>query len=154
MFGGSAPTLVISRPARRSRTLRPACSRHRLAALCIEGFDDVVTSIVAPIATGWSESCRVGIAPTEDRRLVTAHNGDRHRPSSEVSLVMHGTAGASPHFFTSRSYRSARTRTYSILVTRSIARMGWLPFLRQGLVLFWGQFNHDRLLGPMLNQCA
>jgi hypothetical protein len=53
--------------------LRPACSRHRLAALSIEGFDDVVTAIVAPIATGWSETCRVGIAPTEDRHLFTAH---------------------------------------------------------------------------------
>ena len=153
-IAGSAPTLPVSRPARRSLALRPACSRNRLTVLSIRGFGSFVTSTTAPIATGWSESCRVGIAPTEDRRLVTAHNGDRHRPSSEVSLVMHGTAGASPHFFTSRSYRSARTRTYSILVTRSIARMGWLPFLRQGLVLFWGQFNHDRLLGPMLNQCA
>src|ERR1700682_6532425 len=54
--------------------LRPAYSRHRLAALSIEGFDDFVTSIVAPIATGWSESYRVGIAPTEDRHLCTAHN--------------------------------------------------------------------------------
>src|SRR5437870_12078257 len=32
-----------------------------------------LTSTAAPIATGWSESCRVGIAPTEDRRLCTAH---------------------------------------------------------------------------------
>jgi hypothetical protein len=77
VFGGSAPTLVFSRPAQRSRVLRPACSRHRLAALSIEGFDDFVTSIVAPIATGWSKSCRVGIAPTEDRRLSTAHKDSR-----------------------------------------------------------------------------
>jgi len=39
------------------------------AALCIRGFDEFVTSLAAPIATGWSESCRVGFAPTEDRRL-------------------------------------------------------------------------------------
>ncbi len=32
-----------------------------------------ITSITAPIATGWSDSCRVGFAPTEDRRLFTAH---------------------------------------------------------------------------------
>ena len=31
-------------------------------------------STTAPIATGWNDSCRVGIAPTEDRRLCTAHN--------------------------------------------------------------------------------
>src|SRR5260370_22509996 len=70
---GSAPTLNVSRPAERSGLLRPACSRGRLSALSIEGFGDLVTSIAAPIATGWSESCRVGIAPTEDRHLDTAH---------------------------------------------------------------------------------
>ena len=43
--------------------------------LSIEGFGAFVTSTTAPIATGWSNSCRVGIAPTEDRRLSTAHNG-------------------------------------------------------------------------------
>jgi hypothetical protein len=53
--------------------LRPACSRGRLPALSIESFGDIVTSIAAPIATGWSESCQVGIAPTEDRHLDTAH---------------------------------------------------------------------------------
>jgi len=29
-FAGSAPTLPVSRPSRRSLTLRPACSRSRL----------------------------------------------------------------------------------------------------------------------------
>jgi hypothetical protein len=43
--------------------------------LSIEGFDGVVTSTAAPIATGWSNSCRVGIAPTEDRRLHGAQRG-------------------------------------------------------------------------------
>ena len=27
----------------------------------------------APIATGWSDSCRAGFAPAEERRLITAH---------------------------------------------------------------------------------
>jgi len=27
----------------------------------------------APIATGWSDSCRAGFAPAEDWRLLTAH---------------------------------------------------------------------------------
>jgi hypothetical protein len=70
---GSAPTSNVSRPARRSLTLRPVCSRGRLAALCIRGFGRIVTFPAAPIATGWSDSCRVGIAPTEDRHLCTAH---------------------------------------------------------------------------------
>ena len=38
----------------------------------IEGFSHFVTSMTAPIASGWS-GCRVGLAPTGKRRLVTAH---------------------------------------------------------------------------------
>jgi hypothetical protein len=74
-LAGSAPTLAFSRPARRSRKLRPVCSRGRLAALCIEGFGSFVTSTTAPIATGWNDSCRVGIAPTEDRHLSRRTKG-------------------------------------------------------------------------------
>ena len=63
-------SINISRPARRSRTFWPACSRSRLeATLSIEGSGSFVTSTTAPIATGWSNSCQVGIAPTEERRL-------------------------------------------------------------------------------------
>jgi hypothetical protein len=38
----------------------------------IEGFSHFVASMTAPIASGWSDS-RVGFAPTEKRRLCTAH---------------------------------------------------------------------------------
>jgi hypothetical protein len=38
-------------------------------ALYTEGFSHFVTSMTAPIATGWSKSCRVGFAPTGRRRL-------------------------------------------------------------------------------------
>jgi hypothetical protein len=38
-----------------------------------EGFSHFVTSMTAPVASGWSDSCRVGLAPTEERRLSTAH---------------------------------------------------------------------------------
>src|SRR5437870_5550330 len=48
-----------------------------VAALCIEGFGSIVTATAAPIATGWSESCRVGFTPAEERRLGTAHKGTR-----------------------------------------------------------------------------
>jgi hypothetical protein len=37
------------------------------------GFSRIVTSAAAPIATGWSESCRAGFAPAEKPRLRTAH---------------------------------------------------------------------------------
>src|SRR5580693_8170539 len=38
----------------------------------IEGFSHFVTSMTAPIASGWSD-CRVGLTPTGKRRLSTAH---------------------------------------------------------------------------------
>jgi hypothetical protein len=52
----SASTLVVSRPARRSLALRPACSLHRQKRhIVLEGSDGFVTSTAAPIATGWSD---------------------------------------------------------------------------------------------------
>ena len=42
-------------------------------SLYTEGFNRFVSSTIAPIATGWSETCRVGFAPTEKLRLGTAH---------------------------------------------------------------------------------
>src|SRR5271169_1137717 len=41
-----------------------------------EGFSHFVTSIAAPVASGWS-GCRVGFAPTGKRRLFTAHTKSR-----------------------------------------------------------------------------
>jgi hypothetical protein len=37
-----------------------------------EGFSHFVTSMTAPVASGWSVR-RVGLAPTGKRRLLTAH---------------------------------------------------------------------------------
>src|SRR5215471_6492652 len=42
-----------------------------------EGFSYFVTSIAAPVASGWSVR-RVGLAPTGKRRLSTAHTHKRH----------------------------------------------------------------------------
>jgi len=42
-----------------------------------EGFSYFVTSIAAPVASGWS-GCRVGLAPTGKRRLRTAHTRCGH----------------------------------------------------------------------------
>jgi hypothetical protein len=65
-----------------------ACSAFTRVAACtlalspirdtlIEGFSHFVTSMTAPIASGWS-GCRVGLAPTGKRRLVTAHTQNGH----------------------------------------------------------------------------
>src|SRR6266851_5151908 len=43
----------------------------------IEGFSHFVTSMTAPIASGWSD-CRVGLTPTGKRRLCTAHANNGH----------------------------------------------------------------------------
>src|SRR6266581_2740992 len=48
-----------------------------------EGFSHFVTSIAAPVASGWSV-CRVGFAPTGKRRLSTAHANNRHPLAGEV----------------------------------------------------------------------
>src|SRR6185436_19648437 len=66
-----------------------ACSAFTRVAACTlalppirdtlsEGFSYFVTSIAAPVASGWSVR-RVGLAPTGKRRLVTAHTQRGHR---------------------------------------------------------------------------
>jgi hypothetical protein len=74
---------------------RTMCRPTRLVAACtlalspicdtlIECFSHFVTSVTAPITSGWS-GCRVGLAPTGKRRLVTAHAKRRHS-ISDASL--------------------------------------------------------------------
>jgi hypothetical protein len=50
----SAPATVVSGPAQRSLTLRPARSPSRLATLT-EGSDSFVSSAAASVDTGWNE---------------------------------------------------------------------------------------------------
>jgi hypothetical protein len=74
-----------------------ACSTFTRVAACtlalspirdtlIEGFSHFVTSMTAPIASGWS-GCRVGLAPTGKRRLCTAHTRNRHRAVCAISQL-------------------------------------------------------------------
>ena len=77
---GSACTSSFSRLARRSLALRPAHSRRHLYVTgYTEGFSHFVTSMTAPVASGWSVR-RVGLAPTGKRRLLTAHANSSHSP--------------------------------------------------------------------------
>jgi hypothetical protein len=73
-----------------------ACSVFTRVAACIlalppirdtliEGFSHFVTSMTAPIASDWS-GCRVGLAPTGKRRLVTAHTRCGHSVAGIASL--------------------------------------------------------------------
>jgi len=64
--------LLAGLPAH-SLALRPAHSRgHQFVTRYPKGFRHFVSSMPAPVASGWS-GCRVGLAPTGKRRLVTAH---------------------------------------------------------------------------------
>src|SRR5262249_44941622 len=65
-------------------TLAPSPSRDALS----EGFSHFVTSIAAPVASGWS-GCRAGLAPTGKRRLVTAHTQLRHW-GLQIAVVQSG----------------------------------------------------------------
>ena len=73
-----------------------ACSAFTRVAACtlalspirdtlIEGFSHFVTSMTAPIASGWSGR-RVGLAPTGKRRLSTAHTHNGHQASPTVQF--------------------------------------------------------------------
>jgi hypothetical protein len=65
-------------------TLAPSPIRDALA----EGFSHFVTSMAAPVASGWSVR-RVGLAPTGKRRLVTAHTRSRLSYPMIVTLAHH-----------------------------------------------------------------
>jgi hypothetical protein len=81
-----------------------------------EGFSYVVTSIAAPVASGWS-GCRVGLAPTGKRRLVTAHTPSGHSPAHRVAregihtVVFTGSLAASNPIGAYRGDGSEETRS-------------------------------------------
>jgi hypothetical protein len=56
-----------------------------IACSTCRGFSHFVTSMTAPIASGWSD-CRVGLAPTGKRRLCTAHANSGHSRSRSRRL--------------------------------------------------------------------
>jgi hypothetical protein len=67
---GSACTPSFSRPAQRSLALRPAHSRRHLYVTCYtEGFSHFVTSMTAPVASGWSDLAGWGLHPLESAAL-------------------------------------------------------------------------------------
>src|SRR3974390_2365938 len=85
-FAHSPSRISLPRKGRRVGlriVLFEACSAFTRVTACtlalspmrdtlIEGFSHFVTSMTAPIASGWSV-CRMGLAPTGKRRLYTAH---------------------------------------------------------------------------------
>src|SRR6202789_2187594 len=102
---GSARTSSFSRLARRSLALRPAHSRrHLYVTRYTEGFSHFVTSMTAPVASGWSVR-RVGLSPTGKRRLLTAHTltghcGSRPRTSQLGGYQTFPRAGSKRQYCT------------------------------------------------------
>src|SRR6202030_1112470 len=92
-----SPKGLSGRPAHRPfRGLLGVHSRYGLHTRAVtvyrdtlsEGFSHFVTSIAAPVASGWSV-CRVGFAPTGKRRLFTAHAISRlmHRSKKKLHSI-------------------------------------------------------------------
>src|SRR5579872_6104797 len=76
-----SPITLSGRPAHRPFRgllgVHSRCGLHTRAVTVYRdtltrGFSHFVTSMTAPVASGWS-GCRVGLAPTGKRRLFTAH---------------------------------------------------------------------------------
>jgi hypothetical protein len=70
-------------PSRNSTTPAPPAARTSptipIRDMLTEGFSHFVSSMTAPVASGWS-GCRVVLAPTGKRRLCTAHTHNGHGP--------------------------------------------------------------------------
>ena len=87
-MGSEVRRIVFSRLARRSLTLRRTLAPSPIRDALSEGFSHFVTSIAAPVASGWSV-CRVGFAPTGKRRLCTTHTYNGHRPTRDARSKSH-----------------------------------------------------------------
>src|SRR3979409_2308200 len=79
---GLSPHTPCQSPGALTRVAACTLARSPIWCPLSEGFSHFVTSMTAPIASGWSD-CRVGFSPTGKRRLCTAHTLTRRRTSTE-----------------------------------------------------------------------
>jgi hypothetical protein len=89
----------------------------------IEGFSHFVTFMTAPIASGWSV-CRVGLAPTGKRRLVTAHTHGGHSSACladmEWPVVSHRIGSRPPYAIVPGSRRRDQDRAIDEYAKRGL----------------------------------
>lgn len=131
-LAGSAPALSFSRPAQRSLTLRPAYSPSHIMTLYTGGFSRFIASTTAPIATGWSESCRAGFAPAGKPCLATAHTIKGRYPTSIEQF-----SGGKPqyaHFIEALTRLSAKLRQVVVEV-----------FVHENRPLIWLERPKERM---------
>ncbi len=76
--GASKESLTSNPRVREQPGATAEVEAHQFVTRYTEGFSHFITSMTAPVASGWSDSCRVGLAPTEERRLSTAHTQIGH----------------------------------------------------------------------------
>src|SRR5207253_5013393 len=142
-FAHSPSRISLPRKGRRVGlriVLFEACSAFTRVTACtlalspirdtlIEGFSHFVTSMTAPIASGWSV-CRVGLAPTGKRRLSTAHarTGLMHRGKQPRSFDHLVGAGGEPgrHVETKRfgGFEVDREFEFGGLIDRQVGGQG------------------------------
>ena len=133
---GSAPALNLSRPARRSLTLRPARSRNRQATLSIEGFDGFVTSTAAPIATGWSDPVAGwDLHPLKIARLFTAHYFANQLGNSLKKLAVNRGPSGTVHLANHRTWTSTvsvKGSTFSLVSKLRVFPASTFTFMATG----------------------
>ena len=83
-------------------------------------FNRFVTSTTVPIATGWNDSCRVGIAPTEKSRLP------RRTGASDLFVNVH--LGSQIHSFIVANLGNRTTITRDLRLVRAVRGFGGLIF--------------------------
>jgi hypothetical protein len=121
-----SPKGLSGRPAHRPfRGLLGVHSRYGLHTRAVtvfrdtlsEGFSHFVTSIAAPVASGWS-GCRVGFAPTGKRRLFTAHtqSGQMYLMTGTIDRPLEGCSSS-----------SSRPSMPSLQASPVVGSTRWLP---------------------------
>ena len=110
-FPGSACALSFSRIAQRSLALRPAHLRRHLYVTCYtEGSSHFVTSMTAPVASGWSVS--PGGACTH-WKAPPLHGAHVKRPLRIAAMEV--AVGGKPSFHRSRFAARGVTRALNLL---------------------------------------
>jgi hypothetical protein len=88
------------------------------------GFSHFVTSMTAPVASGWS-GCRVGLAPTGKRRLSTAHAMSRLSRCKDDRVTRSGRIrGPFPH---SHTVHAGKPMTVKVMKGTVLLRPGGCP---------------------------
>ena len=84
------------------------------------GFRQVVAFPPAPIATGWSDPCREGLAPSQEPCLSTAHDFITTTPVFKFSV--HTGSNASPIYVQQFEQMSGNAAPSSLAVIERVAR--------------------------------